>query len=227
MDDAPNPPRIYHGAVDNASGVAAVLALARAFKALDAPPARSILFMAPTAEESGLIGAKFYAENPLYPLTKTVANLNIDGMNMWGRTRDIENMVSGHSTLDDFLAEAAARQGRRVVPDTQPEKGMFYRADHFEFAKGGVPALYTSAGKEVIGQPAEFGRRKSTEYIERHYHQPSDNIDPTWDLTGAVEDTALLFDVGYRLATEDTYPQWQEGDEFKPRRDADLAATRP
>ena len=226
-DDAPNPPRIYHGAVDNASGVAAVLALARAFTALEDPVGRSILFMAPTAEESGLLGAKFYAENPLYPLAKTLANLNIDGMSMWGRTRDIENMVSGHSTLDALLADAAARQGRRVVPDTQPEKGMFYRADHFEFAKGGVPAIYTSAGKEVIGQPAGFGRQKSDEYVEQHYHQPSDNVDPAWNLEGAVEDTALLFEMGYRLATEEDYPQWHEGGEFKPRRDADLANFHP
>ena len=224
INDAPNPPRIYHGAIDNASGVAAVLALARAFTALETPPARSVLFMAPTAEESGLIGAKYYAEHPLYPLSQTLANLNIDGMNMWGRTRDIENMVSGHSDLDDLLADAAARQGRRVVPDTQPEKGMFYRADHFEFAKGGVPAMYTSAGKEVLGQPADFGQRKFDEYVGQHYHQPSDDVDPAWNLEGAMEDTALLFEMGYRLATGDAYPQWHDGDEFKPRRDADLAA---
>ena len=224
VDDAPDAPRVYHGAVDNASGVAAVLALARAFTALETPVPRSILFFAPTAEESGLLGAKFYAENPLYPLAKTLANINIDGMNMWGRTRDIENMVSGHSTLDGLLAEAAARQGRVVVPDTQPEKGMFYRADHFEFAKAGVPAIYTSAGKEVIGQPAGFGQRKFDEYVSQHYHQPSDDLDPAWDLAGVGEDTALLFEVGYRLATGGEYPQWHDGAEFKPKRDAMLAA---
>ena len=227
VDDAPNPPRIYHGAIDNASGVAAVLALARAFRALETPVGRSILFMAPTAEESGLLGAKFYAENPLYPLVKTLANINIDGMNMWGCTRDIENMVSGHSTLDDLLAAAAARQGRIVVPDTQPEKGMFYRADHFEFAKEGVPAIYTSAGKETMGRPEGFGRQKADEYVAHHYHQPSDNVDPAWNLEGAVEDTALFFEMGYRLATGESFPQWCEGDEFKPKRDATFAATRP
>ncbi len=222
-DDAPNPPRIYHGAVDNASGVAAVLALARAFKALDTPVPCSILFFAPTAEESGLLGAKFYAENPLYPLAKTLADINIDGVNMWGRTRDIENMVSGHSSLDGLLVEAAARQGRVVVPDTQPEKGMFYRADHFEFAKEGVPAVYTSAGKEVIGRPAGFGQGKFDEYVSQHYHQPSDQIDPSWDLAGAVEDTALFFDIGYRLAMGQAVAEWNEGAEFKPKRDAALA----
>ncbi|MBE7211431.1 MAG: M28 family peptidase [Gluconacetobacter diazotrophicus] len=224
VDDAPNPPRVYHGAVDNASGIAAVLALAQAFKALAAPVGRSILFFAPTAEESGLLGAKFYAEHPLYPLAKTLANINIDGVNMWGRTRDIENMVSGHSTLDGMLAEAAARQGRVVVPDTQPEKGMFYRADHFEFAKEGIPVIYTSAGKEVIGRPAGFGQEKFDEYVTQHYHQPSDDLDAAWDLGGAVEDTALFFDVGYRLATGAAFPQWNEGGEFKPKRDAMLAA---
>ena len=227
VDDAPNPPRIYHGAVDNASGVAAVLALARAFKALETPVPRSILFMTPTAEESGLLGAKFYAENPLYPLAKTLANINIDGMNMWGRTRDIENMVSGHSTLDDLLVEAAARQGRVVVPDTQPEKGMFYRADHFEFAKEGVPAIYTSAGKEVIGEPAGFGQQKFDEYVAQHYHQPSDDVDPAWNLAGAMEDTAMLFEIGYRLAAGEDYPQWHVGGEFKPKRDAMFADTAP
>ncbi len=224
VDDAPNPPRIYHGAVDNASGVASVMALASAFKALAEPVGRSILFFAPTAEESGLLGAKFYAENPLYPLAKTLANINIDGVNMWGRTRDIENMVSGHSTLDGLLAEAAARQGRVVVPDTQPEKGMFYRADHFEFAKEGVPAIYTSAGKEVIGQPAGYGQQKFDEYVSQHYHQPSDNLDSSWNLAGAVEDTTLFFELGYRLATGDPFPRWHEGGEFKPKRDAMLAA---
>ncbi len=224
VDDAPNPPRIYHGAVDNASGVAAVLALARAFVALETPVPRSILFMAPTAEESGLLGAKFYAENPLYPLTKTLANINIDGMNMWGRTRDIENMVSGHSTLDGLLAEAAARQGRVVVPDTQPEKGMFYRADHFEFAKEGVPAIYTSAGKDVLGQPEGFGRQKFEEYVAQHYHQPSDDLDPAWNLEGAVQDTELFFEMGYRLAVGEHDAQWNEGAEFKGRRDAMFAS---
>ncbi len=153
----------------------------------------------PTAEESGLLGAKFYATHPLYPLEKTLADFNVDGVNPWGRTRDIEN-VSGHSDLDDLLTSRRRAQGRVVVPDTQPEKGMVYRADHFEFAKEGVPAIYTSAGKEVIGQPAGFGQQKFDEYVAQHYHQPSDNVDPSWNLAGAVEDTALLFEIGYRLA---------------------------
>ena len=208
------PPKIFHGAIDNASGVAALLGVAKAFKALGTPPRRSVLFMAPTAEESGLLGARFYATHPLYPLEKTLADLNIDGLNPWGKTRDIENASEGHSSLDDVLIAAAASQGRVVVPDTQPEKGMVYRADHFEFFKRGVPSLYPTGGREVIGQPEGFGRKKVEEYIARHYHQPSDQIDPAWDLSGAVEDVRLLFLVGYEVANGHEYPEWKPGAEF-------------
>ncbi len=212
--EAGEPPKIFRGAVDNASGVAALLGLAKAFKALDTPVRRSVLFMAPTAEESGLLGARFYAMHPLYPLEKTLADFNIDGVNPWGKTHDIENVSEGHSTLDDLLVAAAAAQGRVVVPDTQPEKGMVYRADHFEFFKRGVPSLYVTGGKDVTGRPGGFGRRKMEEYISRHYHQPSDKIDPEWDLSGAVEDARLLMMVGYDVATGDRFPEWKEDAEF-------------
>ena len=222
-DEPGQEPRIYHGAVDNASGVALVLAVAKAFTQLPVPPARSILFMAPTAEESGLLGAKHYAEHPLYPLEKTLADINIDGVNVWGATSDIENISSGHSDLDEILQTVAAAQGRRVVPDTRPEKGYFYRADHFEFAKRGVPCLYPSSGKEVIGQPPGFGHGKSDEYVARHYHQPSDNLDPSWNLSGAVQDAQLLFEIGLQIANGEDYPQWVPGGEFKAVRDEMLA----
>ena len=222
-DEPGEEPRIYHGAVDNASGVALVLAIARAFTQLPEPPARSILFMAPTAEESGLLGAKYYATHPLHPLEKTLANINIDGVNVWGATTDIENISSGHSDLDELLHAAAAAQGRRVVPDTRPEKGYFYRADHFEFAKRGVPCLYPSSGKEVIGQPPGFGHAKSDEYVARHYHQTSDNLDPSWNLSGAVQDAQLLFEIGYQIANGTDYPEWVPGGEFKGVRDEMLA----
>ena len=216
-------PKIYHGAVDNASGVALVLAVAKAFTQLSPPPARSILFMSPTAEESGLLGARYYAAHPLVPLEQTLADINIDGVNMWGETADLENISSGHSDLDDVLIAAAAAQGRRVVSDTRPEKGYFYRADHFEFAKQGVPCLYPSAGKEVIGQPPEFGHAKADEYTANHYHQPSDNLDPAWNLSGAVQDAQLLFEIGYRVAQGNAYPAWLPGGEFKAVRDEMLA----
>ncbi len=208
------PAKIFRGAIDNASGVATLLGIAKAFVTLDPPVRRSVLFMAPTAEESGLLGAKHYATHPLYPLEKTLADFNIDGVNPWGRTRDIENVSEGHSELDDLLAVGAAAQGRVVVPDTQPEKGMVYRADHFEFFKRGVPSLYPTGGKEVVGQPEGFGHEKIKEYIAQHYHQPSDRIDPAWDLSGAVEDARLLFMVGCQVANGDKFPQWKPGAEF-------------
>ena len=159
--------QIYNGAVDNASGVATILEIARAFTKLPQPPPRSVLFLATSAEESGLLGAKYYAENPLYPLDHTLADINIDGVNAWGKTRDIEDISYGLSTLDDMLAQAAQRQGRVAKPNTEPEKGTFYRADNFEFAKAGLPALYTgSKPKDYIGKPADYGQKKSDDYTQ-------------------------------------------------------------
>ncbi len=171
--------------------------------------------MAPTAEEAGLLGAKYYAEHPLYPLEKTLADINIDGANAWGKSRDIEDISNGRSRLDDMLVAAAKTQDRAVNPDTQPEKGSFYRADNFEFSKAGVPSLYTGKGRDIIGKPAGFGQQKKDEYVAKHYHQPSDEVDPAWDLSGAVQDTQLLFDVGYEVANRDKYPEWKSGSEFK------------
>ena len=210
---------IYNGAVDNASGVAAIIEIAQAHRKLPKPTRRSALFMATTAEESGLLGAKFYAENPLYPLEKTVGNINIDGANVWGRTKDIESVSAGNSTLDDLLVEVASRRDRIVKPNSNPERGSFYRADHFEFSKLGVPALYTGRGKEVIGKAASFGHQKTEEYVANIYHQPSDEIDPAWDLSGAVEDMQMLFEVGYKVANDDQWPEWKPGTEFKAKRD--------
>ncbi len=158
-------------------------------------------------------------ENPLYPLGKTVANINMDGINPWGRTRDIVVIGLGNSTLDDVLTEAARLQGRTVKPDAEPEKGSFYRSDHFEFAKQGVPALYTDSGTEYIGKPAEFGKQKRDEYTEKDYHKVSDEIKPDWELSGAVEDLQLLFQAGYRVAQEEMFPVWKPGTEFKEKRE--------
>ncbi len=213
---------IFNGALDNASGVATIMEVARGFVALPEPAKRSILFMAPTAEEAGLLGAKYYAQHPLYPLAKTLADINIDGANAWGKTHDIEDISDGLSTLDDMLVTAAKTQGRVVVPNRQPEKGSFYRADHFEFSKLGVPALYPGKGMEVLGKPADFGTKKRDEYTQKHYHQPSDEVDPAWDLSGAVQDAQLLFDVGYKVANGDTFPTWKDGTEFKAKREASL-----
>jgi Zn-dependent M28 family amino/carboxypeptidase len=215
---------IYNGALDNASGTATMLEIAEAFTQLPEPPARSILFLAVTAEERGLLGTKYYAENPLYPLTNTVANINMDGINQWGRTEDLVVIGLGNSELDDVLAEAAATQNRRLVADAEPEKGFYYRSDHFEFAKQGVPALYTDAGTTFIGQPAGYGQQKRDEYTANDYHKPSDHIKPDWDLSGAVEDAQLMFQVGYRVSERAAFPEWKPGTEFKARRDEMMGA---
>ncbi len=214
--------QIFNGAIDNASGVGSLIELAAAFPKLNPPPERSVLFMATTAEEAGLLGAKFYAEHPLYPLEKTLADINIDTVNPWGKTRDIEDLSDNNSTLDDLLAAAAKRNGRVMTPNSQPEKGSFYRADHFEFSKLGVPALYTGGGKDLIGKPGGFGQQKKDDYTARHYHQVSDEVNPEWDLAGAVQDIQLLFEVGYQVANGNKFPEWKPGTEFKAKRDATL-----
>src|SRR6266513_1172865 len=211
--------QIFNGAIDNASGVASVIELAAAFTKLNPPPKRSVLFMATTAEEAGLLGAKFYALHPLYPLAKTLADINIDTVNPWGKTRDIEDLSNNNSTLDDLLAAAAKRNRRVMTPNSQPEKGSFYRADHFEFSKLGVPALYTGGGKDFIGKPADFGQQKKDDYTAHRYHQVSDEVNPEWDLSGAVQDVDLLFEVGYQVANGDKFPEWKPGAEFKQKRD--------
>ncbi len=214
--------QIYNGAHDNASGTAGLLEIARAFASLDAPPDRSVLFLAVTAEEKGLLGARYYAQHPLYPLSRTLADINMDGANLWGRTEDIVVVGLGNSTLDDLLATAAAEMSRVVVPDAEPEKGFFYRSDHFEFAKEGVPALYVDEGTRFPGRAEGYGEEKRRQYTEHDYHKPSDEIKPDWDLSGAAEDFRLLFLVGYAVAVDDLWPEWKPGTEFEAKRAAML-----
>ncbi len=211
--------QIYNGALDNASGTAALMEIAEAFTKLRTPPKRSVLFLAVTAEEKGLLGAKYYAENPLYPLNKTLANINMDGVNQWGRTTDITMVGDDNSTLIDLLREAATAQQRTVNPDPESEKGFYYRSDHFEFAKQGVPALYTDSGINYQGKDAAFSKKKRDEYTNNDYHKVSDEIKPDWDLTGAVDDAQLLIMIGYRVAQGDKYPEWKPSSEFKAKRD--------
>ncbi|HLU24918.1 MAG TPA: M28 family metallopeptidase, partial [Longimicrobiales bacterium] len=218
--------QIFNGALDNATGTAGLIEIAEAFTQLPEPPARSVLFLAVTAEEQGLLGAKHYAENPLYPLERTLANINMDGLNQWGRTRDVVVIGYGNSTLDDILAQEAESQGRVLAPDAEPEKGFYYRSDHFEFAKKGVPALFTDGGVQYIGKPEGWAQAKSDEYTMNDYHKPSDEVKPDWDLSGAVEDLQLLFRVGYRVAQGTTWPEWFPGTEFRPVREAMLKAAR-
>ena len=224
-DDKAQGDGIYNGALDNASGVATVLEIAEGFTKLATPPKRSVLFLMVTAEEKGLLGAKYYAEHPLYPLNKTLADINIDEVNPWGRTSDITLIGFGNSTLDDLTKEVAQAQGGRTIsPDPEPEKGSFYRSDHFEFAKQGVPALDPGSGVNYVGKPADYGKTKHDEFDEKDYHKPSDEVKPDWDLSGAVEDAQLLLAVGYRVLQGDKYPEWKPGTEFKAKRDESLKA---
>jgi Zn-dependent M28 family amino/carboxypeptidase len=221
--------RIYNGAVDNGSGTSVLIEMARAFKALPKPPRRSILFLAVTAEEQGLLGSQYYAEHPIYPLAKTLAAINMDALNVDGRTRDVVIVGLGNSELDDYAAKAAARQDRVLKPDAEPEKGFYYRSDHFNFAKQGVPALNPDAGVDFIGKPAGFGQKVRDDYTNLDYHKPSDEVKPGWDLSGLAEDAQLFWLVGYGVAEADRYPEWKTGTEFKATRDEQLrkAGIRP
>ena len=217
--------QIYNGALDNASGTAGLLELAEAFVSLDQKPSRSILFLAVTAEEQGLLGSAYYGVNPVYPLDKTVAVLNMDGLNIYGPMKDIVVVGYGNSELDGYLADAATSQDRHLVPDPEAEKGFFYRSDHFSLAKQGVPALYTDTGDEHVEHGAEWTRQKKEEWTAQHYHMVSDEFDSNWDLAGGVDDLRLFFMVGYKLATGSDWPSWNEGTEFKAIRDAMMAGS--
>jgi len=210
---------IYNGAHDNASGTAGLLELAKAFKNMKEKPKRSLLFLAVTAEEQGLHGSAYYAQNPIYPREKTVANINIDGLNPYGRMKDIIVIGKDQSDLEDDLREVAKAQGRYVVADNESEKGYYFRSDHFNFAKVGIPALYTHTGGDHFEKGKEYGQQLKDAYTRDHYHQPSDEYDPaTTNSEGAVEDLILLFQVGKKLAFSDRWPQWKEGSEFKALR---------
>jgi Zn-dependent M28 family amino/carboxypeptidase len=215
--------RIYNGALDNASGVAQVLAMARAFTALPEPPARSLLFLFVGAEEQGLLGSKFYAEHPTFHPGKIAANVNYDGGNIWGRTEDLTLIGMGKSDLDQVAGALVEWQGRRLEADQFADRGYYYRSDQFSFAKIGVPALYFDAGTDFVGRPEGWGAERVEEWTEKHYHQPSDELEPEWDFSGMVEDALLGFYAGYVIANQATMPGWVPGDEFEAARQAALA----
>jgi Zn-dependent M28 family amino/carboxypeptidase len=221
---AVNGDTIYRGAIDNASGTAGLLELARAMKATKPGPARSVLFLFVTAEEQGLLGSSGYAERPLYPLSKTLAVLNLDALNVHGRTRDLTIIGLGLSNLDDVVRRAAAAQGRVVKGDPMPEKGSYFRSDHFPFARKGVPSIHAGGGVEYVGQPAAYGTRIREDYIRNDYHKPSDAVKPDWDLSGAVEDLTLYLRVGHELASGSAWPEWKPGAEWKRLRDEMMKA---
>jgi Zn-dependent M28 family amino/carboxypeptidase len=211
---------IYNGAVDNATGVAQVLSIARAFMALPQRPRRSILFAIVSLEESGLLGSAFYAAHPTFPAEKTVADINFDGGNIFGRTRDVELVGKGKSTLDQVAEAAAVMQGRVVTDEAHPDRGAYYRSDHFSFARIGVPTLYFKGGLDFIGHEPGWGTKVTEAWNNAHYHQPSDQYSPDWNFDGMVEDAQLGFFAGLAVAQADAVPTWLPGDEFAKLRPA-------
>lgn len=214
--------QIYNGAVDNASGTTGVLEVAQGFAAMPEAPARSMLFIAVTAEEQGLLGSRHYGENPLYPLASTLAVINLDGMNVLGPTTDLVIVGLGNSTLDDVAEAVAAETGRSIKPDPEPEKGYFYRSDHFSLAKFGVPALFPNAGVEFIDRPEGWGVEMRERYTAEDYHKPTDTVRDDWNLEGLVEDARFFLRMGYRIANDPVKPEWKPGTEFRAIREASL-----
>lgn len=218
---------LYNGAQDNATGTAGLLSLAQLFSQLPTPPERSLVFLAVTAEESGLLGSQWYGENPLYPLATTVANINMDGMNVYGPMRDVVVVGYGNSELEDYLRDAVALQpGRYVAPEPHPQRGYYYRSDHFNFARQGVPALYAESGEDSVEHGREWGAKQAREYTANRYHSPRDEYDPDWDMDGAALDLMLYFEIGLRLSGESTFPNWYPGAEFRSVRDASASSRR-
>lgn len=220
----PGEDAINNGAVDNASGVAALLTVARALSAQGKRPKRSVLFAAVAAEEQGLLGSQFLVEHPPVPYGRMAANINIDGLNIWGRTKDVSVIGYGKTSIDAALTQLAKVQGRVVKPDALSDRGFFYRSDQFNFAKVGVPASYFSSGHAFIGRPEAWGREQREKWELTHYHQPSDELLPTWDLSGAVEDVKLIYQLTVKLADAPGMPTWTRGDEFEVARLKSLEA---
>jgi Zn-dependent M28 family amino/carboxypeptidase len=209
---------VYNGAVDNASGVAALLTLARALSTAPKAPGRSVLFAAVAAEEQGLLGSQFLVEHPPVPHGRMAANVNIDGLNIWGRTRDVSVIGYGKTSIDGVLTSLAKAQGRVVKPDALSDRGFFYRSDQFNFAKAGVPATYFSSGHVFVDRPENWGREQREKWESTRYHQPSDELDASWDLSGAVEDVRLVYQLVMKLGDAPSMPTWTRGDEFEAAR---------
>ncbi|WP_334049131.1 M28 family metallopeptidase [Alteromonas gracilis] len=214
-DESKEGDQIYNGAHDNATGTAAILAMAKAYSNLTPAPKRSVSFLVVTAEEQGLLGSKFYASNPVIPIENTVANINMDAMNVLGKTKNVAVVGMGKSEMEDYLEKAAAKQGRSLTQEDRPEAGYYYRSDHFSFAKQGVPALYAEGGNEPADEETAKYRKRMNVIVTGCYHQVCDQYRDDWDLSGIVQDTQMLFDVGVGVANADTWPKWNEASEFQ------------
>jgi Zn-dependent M28 family amino/carboxypeptidase len=215
---------ICNGALDNATGTAGLIALAEAHAAAG-PAERTLVFLSVTAEESGLLGSAYYASNPVFPAAQTVGGLNMDGLNIIGPSRNVVVVGYGKSELEAYLDRAAATQGRRVEPESSPERGSFFRSDHFSLARVGVPMLYADSGEDLVDGGVEAGRAAVEDYIAAHYHAPSDEYDPDWDWSGAVLDLGLYYAIGRELADSEDWPNWNPDAEFRSARDASRAET--
>ena len=211
---------IFNGAIDNGTGVAAMLEIAEAFAKAETPPRRTLLFIAVTLEESGLLGSKYYVENPLIPLKDTVATINMDAIQVIGKTRDVVVIGYGNSELEDLLKKHAEAQGRIVMPEPTPENGFYYRSDHFNFARAGVPSLYAKNGIDHLEKGEAFGREIAVDYVAKRYHKPGDEFDPAWDLSGNVQEAQLMHAVARDLSDSRDWPNWYEGNEFRAARTA-------
>ena len=211
---------IWNGAVDNATGTACLLEIANAFQQLPEKPNRSILFLAVTAEEQGLLGSAYYGENPIYPPANTVANINMDALLPFGKMKDVIVKGYGQSEMDDLATSIAEQQGRTIVPDQNPGAGSYFRSDHFSFAKIGIPALYADGGIDHFEKGKDWGKEQVADYNTNRYHKAADEYDESWDLSGMVEDARFFFNVGYTLSAGSEWPNWKEGSEFKAIRDA-------
>ncbi|MGY1426272.1 M28 family metallopeptidase [Lysobacter sp. A289] len=216
---------IYNGAVDNASGVAGILGIAEKFAAQEPAPDRSLLFLAVTLEESGLLGSKYYVAHPSIPLDKTVAVINLDAMPISGPSRDMTVVGFGSSELEDVLASVTDKQGRVLHAEATPEDGFYFRSDHFNFAKAGVPALYAKGGTDLIDGGVEAGQKSELDYRDRRYHQPADEYDPSWNLDGVIQDLKALYGVGEQLANSDQWPEWYQGNAFRSARENMMTPT--
>ena len=214
---------IYNGAMDNASGVAQIMAIAKAIKALPEAPRRSVLINLVGAEEQGLLGSLYYANNPTFAPGKIAANLNYDGGNIWGHTHDVTFIGLGKSSIDELVKLIAEEQGRVVKPDQFADKGYFYRSDQFSFAKIGVPAMYLDTGTDFVDRPPEWGREQLDHYTNVNYHQPTDEYDPSWNLEGMISDALLGYWTGLAIANADDMPTWNPGDEFEAARQKALS----
>ena len=213
---------IFNGAEDNASGTGGMLEIAQAFAALPSPPRRSVGFLAVTAEESGLLGSQAYATKPAWPMNKTVGGINMDRLNFRGKMNDVVVIGHGGSEMEKILAEEALKYGRTVTPESTPEKGYYYRSDHFNFAKKGVPILYARGGTVERNHGADYITERNADYVKNRYHSPADEVNDNWDVDAAVEDLVLFFNIGNRLANSTEWPQWYEGNEFRAIREASL-----